>query len=186
MEYAGGISCNSGKYAIGEWLIAHTPLNGEVLDIGAGAGTYAVLLQQYPVEIDAVEAFEPSIQYIIDKYRTIYCVDICKFQYLQNYDTIIMGDVLEHLSAEDGPRVVKEALEHCRYLMVAVPFTYEQGAIANNTYEIHRQTDLNFKVMAERYPELHLLMYFDTIVQAGDAIEPIQYAYYYAKGALDE
>ena len=187
--YDGGSSCAAGKIGIISWILHNVPLKSSILDIGAGKGTYADLLQGHEYVMDAVEIYEPVTEKLVTKYRTCYCMNVCHFEFLQNYDLVIMGDVLEHLSVEDAQHVIREALQHTKLLLVAVPFMYEQDSFVDNPYEKHLQPDLNFVTMHKRYPELNLVLYVENDTELkwsnGDPFL-LRYAYYYAKGALHE
>ena len=71
-----------------------------MLDVGAGAGTYAhVFAQHFPhVERFAVEAWAPYIQEFAlnNMYTEVFNHDIRDHENF-NYDIVIFGDVLEHL-----------------------------------------------------------------------------------------
>jgi hypothetical protein len=136
--------------------------------------------------IDGVEIYGPAIQFIINKYRTVYNINAINFPFNEDYDLIIMGDVLEHLEMRDAQIFVQKALQHCKQLLVAVPFMYKQGPVEENVYEMHLQEDLNFQTMKERYPDLNLLLYIEDegcpFYSTGYSC--FVYAYYIAKGAL--
>lgn len=70
-----------------------------------------------------------------------------------------MGDILEHLSVQDAQTVLKNILQHCKYVLIAVPFMFEQEPIGGNPLERHLQPDLNLSTMQTRYPQLELLLY---------------------------
>lgn len=130
----------------------------EILDVGAGCGTYSLLLGDYFKNIDAVEVHKPNIdKYELEKkYRKVYNKDIREMEY--NYDLVIFGDILEHLEVEDAQKVLRYAIEHSKCVIVAVPYLYKQGIVEDNVYEIHKQDDLTKEIMEERYPELRLLI----------------------------
>ena len=132
----------------------------KVLDVGAGCGTYYNYLHDYFKHIDAVEVFKPNIDnYNLEMYYdNVYNVDILDFKYNKyDYDIIIFGDVLEHLSVEDAQNVLNYALDRCEEVIVAVPYELAQGVVEDNVYEIHKQPDLTPENVLERYPNLQLL-----------------------------
>ena len=143
------------KNDIREYLISNFPPNSKILDVGAGCGTYYYLLKDYFKDIEAVEVFKPNIIIydLKNKYHKVYNVDIKDFEY-GNYDIIIFGDVIEHLSIEEAQRVLEYAYNHSKDMIVAVPYLLEQGIEEDNIYEIHKQPDLTPKIMKERYPML--------------------------------
>ena len=63
------------KEELREYLINKYPPKSEILDVGAGSGTYALLLGDY-FELDAVEVYKPSADYIKERYRKVFNEDI--------------------------------------------------------------------------------------------------------------
>lgn len=151
-----------------------------ILDVGACDGVWSDLIRREvvpfvarPVLIDAVEAYKPNAARILDKYENVYVGQFQTYNYaFRQYDLIIFGDVLEHMTVADAQDALREAYEKdIDDVIVAVPYRYKQGAIYGNPYEVHVQDDLTPEIMAERYPLLELL--FEA--QAN-------YAYYHFKG----
>jgi SAM-dependent methyltransferase len=143
------------KEEIRKYLIEHYPPKSLVLDVGAGSGTYALLLGDY-FELDAIEVFKPSADYIEGRYRKVYNKNIKDYEY-EYYDVVMFGDVIEHLEVEEAQKVLEYALQRSKEVIVAVPYQYPQGEVDGNVYEIHKQDDLTPELMKERYPYLHLL-----------------------------
>ena len=123
--------------------------NMRILDVGPGAGTYAQLLAP-DFKMDAVEIFEPYIATynLRNLYNTVHLADIRDFD-VSNYDYLIMGDVLEHLSYEDSIKLLNRVKDK-KYL-VAVPYLYPQGAYYGNIHETHLQPDLTEEIVIQRY-----------------------------------
>lgn len=142
------------KKDIREHIINNFGKDSTILDVGPGVGTYATLLSEYN-NIDCVEIFQPYIdRYNLSKvYRKTYNANIVDFEY-ENYDIIIFGDILEHLSVPDAQKVLKYAYSRCKEIIVSVPYRYRQGIHEDNIYEIHLQDDLTPQLMHQRYPEL--------------------------------
>lgn len=153
-----GTSYTYYKTDVRNYVINNFKEEVEILDVGAGCGTYYDLLGEYFRNIDGVEAYAPNIErYRLEsKYRHIYNKDIRDFEYAY-YDIVIFGDVLEHLEVKEAQKVLKYAIEHSIEVIVAVPYMYEQGIVEGNVYEIHKQPDLTPENVLERYPELELL-----------------------------
>lgn len=149
-------SYNDGKDWVCRWIREHFGRDSQILDVGACDGKWRYLLKDYP-RMDAVEVWEPNCRQIAGLYRKIYHADIRTFSYPREYDLIIFGDVLEHMSTEDAQAVLREAWNRCTELIVCVPFLYQQGAIYGNPYEVHIQDDLTREIMTVRYPELDVL-----------------------------
>lgn len=129
-----------------------------VLDVGAGSGCYGEMLFGHFKKMDALEIFPNYVEMfqLKTKYNEVIIGDITNFDF-SLYDLIIMGDVLEHLSAEDAQNIIFQIQKNKQAVLVAVPYLYEQGAEFGNQHETHLQPDLTPAVMAKRYPELKLL-----------------------------
>ena len=146
------------KKEVREYLKNKFSEDATVLDVGAGEGTYYNYLGDYFKTMDAVEVFRPNIEQneLEMKYRDVYNIDIRDFEY-DFYDIIIFGDILEHLEVEEAKKVLEYADKHCKEMIVAVPYMYEQGIVEGNVYEIHKQDDLTDEIMLKRYPMLKTL-----------------------------
>ncbi len=101
-----------------------------IIDVGAGAGTYAKLLKPYvQSHFVGVEIFKDYIETykLKDLYDEIWLEDIRKYNSLQA-DLIIFGDVLEHMTKEEAISVWKVASQGCKYGIISVPIIhYPQG-----------------------------------------------------------
>lgn len=129
-----------------------------MLDVGAGAGKYSTLLKQFGT-IDAIEIFQRYIsEYnLLKKYSEIFCQDVMTFEKFNNYDLVILGDVLEHLSVENSVKILNKIFVSGASVIVVVPYLYAQGECYGNSYEEHLQPDLTTAVMLERYSVLKVL-----------------------------
>ena len=148
-------SYDFGKDTVVSWIRETFPANSEILDVGACDGKWAQLLPEYE-NMDAVEVFEPSANYIRGMYREVFNVDISDFKY-KHYDLIIFGDVIEHLTVENAQKVLRYAKRRCNDMIVAVPFLYPQGELYGNPYEAHLQPDLTAEIFAQRYTGFEVL-----------------------------
>ena len=152
------------RQPIREYLTKNFKPTDTVLDIGAGEGTYQHLLGDYFYTMDAVEIWHPYIAAfdLNTKYRNVFLTDIMEFEF-DFYNIIIIGDTLEHLSKEDGVKLIANIVTKCDELVVCVPFNLPQDGIYDptsdsfNPYEAHLQPDLNFDNFFERYPSLKFL-----------------------------
>ncbi len=154
------VSCPMWDGDLSKWIRKHYPEEETtILDIGAGNGKYRRLLGDYYDNMDAVEIWDDYIPQLKerDKYRYVFHCDARKFKFTEKYDIVIMGDVLEHMTIEDGQKLIDYILQNTRELIVVVPYMYPQHALYGNTYEIHLQPDLTPDNVTERYPQLHML-----------------------------
>src|SRR4030042_2303887 len=104
-------SSSEGKLFFKDWLKCFQPK--KILDVGAGVGTYAQLIKEVTAEyvnfkpnVSAVEVYEPYIGRfnLNSKYDNVYSGNITDEELLKNlgeYNLIIMGDVVEHISEDD-------------------------------------------------------------------------------------
>jgi 2-polyprenyl-3-methyl-5-hydroxy-6-metoxy-1,4-benzoquinol methylase len=142
------------KSQIRDYVLDNFDINNiSILDVGCGCGTYANVFPEVK-NIDGVEAYEYYVgRYDLkDKYRNVYVMDIMNFDF-EYYDIIILGDVLEHLTVENGQLLIDRIYNKCRQIIVSVPYQMSQFGL-ENTYETHIQSDLTEDIMRERYPKL--------------------------------
>jgi SAM-dependent methyltransferase len=146
------------KNEVRQHLIENFKKDISILDVGCGAGTYSRLLKDHFNNIDGVEIFENyfSMFNLYELYNNLFRISILDFDY-SNYDYIIMGDILEHLSIEESTKLLENIQELGIKTLVAVPYLYEQGEEFGNIYETHHQPDLTPEIFLERYPMMRLL-----------------------------
>lgn len=131
----------------------------KILDVGAGCGTYSHLLKANFPDMDGIEIFEQYIQMfdLRQKYNNLFVANILDFD-ISPYDLFIMGDVVEHMTFPEAKNLIEKIHRADKYMMIAVPYNYEQGAEFNNEYEIHKQPDLTKEIFLERYPCMKYLI----------------------------
>lgn len=141
-----------------EHLFDNFNIGIEILDVGPGSGSYGLLLSEAFDNVDCIEIHKLyRYQFQLDDvYRNVYIGDINEFDY-GNYDYLIFGDVLEHMSVDVAQKLITEITNKAIYCMVAVPYCMEQGAVGGNVHETHLQADLTHQIFLERYPQMRLL-----------------------------
>jgi hypothetical protein len=146
------------KQEVKEKIISCISAESKILDVGAGSGCYVEMLYGKFSKIDALEIFPKYIEIfnLHTKYDKVIEGNILQFDFY-GYDFLIMGDVLEHLSANDAQLLLSKVEDDGKSVLVAVPYLYEQGEEFGNVHETHLQPDLTPELMAERYPQLTLL-----------------------------
>ena len=129
-----------------------------ILDVGPGSGTYAKLLNPLGFQLDCVEVWEPYIQQfgLNDLYRKVILGNIMTTNFT-NYDYLILGDILEHLSTNDAIKLLESINSQKIKCLIAVPYLYEQDSFEGNKFEIHLQPDLTPEIVLKRYKSLKLL-----------------------------
>ena len=146
------------KSEIRQYFIHHVSTNKKILDVGPGKGTYSLLLMGLGYKMDCIEIWPPYVDEFAlkHKYDNVHIGNIIDFD-ISAYDFIILGDVLEHLSAKDAKELMNKIDSSGKECLVAVPYEMEQGEYYGNVHESHLQPDLTPEVIKNRYPSLHEL-----------------------------
>ena len=146
-----------------DYVLSTYDASANVLDVGAGWGKYRVLLGTMP-NVDACEVWEPTVdaERLRQLYRHVFVCDVVELTTSpwwpsSNYDLVIMGDVLEHITREDAQATVERVLYTSADLLVVVPFMYPQDEEDGNVYQRHLQDDLTPELMTVAYPQLELV-----------------------------
>jgi len=129
-------SSENGKAAIKKLMQRISPKTG--LDIGCGSGTYAKLFPD--VAWDGVEVWEPYFeQYgLRTLYDSLVLEDVRKWKPTKHWPVVILGDILEHMTAGEAVKVFKKLRKCCDYLIISIPIGhYPQDEYGGNPYEKH-------------------------------------------------
>lgn len=136
MPYSDG----QGKDTALVWYLQIQP--GTVVDIGAGAGTYARLMRpQHPGRWTAVEAWEPyagrfDLVEHYDEIRITDARDVGPEAFAA--DLVIAGDVLEHMTHDEARKLIATVKAAAANFIVSVPVLHlDQGDVYGNPYERH-------------------------------------------------
>lgn len=114
-----------------------------VLDVGVCHGKWGVLCDEYlrhwcgivPI-IDGVEVFEAYESRAWNTYRKIYLGNVMDFlEVVPNYDLVLIIDVIEHLSREDGLKLLSTIKGH--YIVSTPNYWNPQPAVGGNEHERH-------------------------------------------------
>ena len=129
-----------------------------VLDVGAGAGIWSDIITKIcpSVTIDAIEAWEPYIGEfdLTGKYNNVFLKDAREHDDF-NYDLVIFGDVLEHMSEEDAVALWGRAKSQAKYAIISVPIIhYPQGPHAGNPYEVHVVEDWTTEKVLKAFSDI--------------------------------
>jgi predicted TPR repeat methyltransferase len=150
-----------GKELIVSWIKEHADIH-RVLDVGCGEGTYPRLLKEkFPVLADAewwgIEVWTDYIErYDLNSlYDHILNQDARELDWSQlpEFDLVIFGDVLEHMTKEQSQALVDRALTKAKYVVISIPIHHcPQGAWGGNPYEIHVKDDWTHQEVMESFP----------------------------------
>lgn len=128
---------------------------GKLLDIGVGFGKYGLLAREYlelwkdggeyhkwERQIDGIEVFEPYLtpvhKYIYNNIFIGNALDILP-ALKDKYDLILMIDVFEHFTYQDGLKLLGECRKKGKNILISVPITMSaQEAVYGNEFETHK------------------------------------------------
>lgn len=129
---------------------------GSILDIGIGFGSMGVLFRQntdvrlsernpesyhsWPTRIDGIEIYEWYRNPVWQVYSNVYIGGALEvLDTLGKYDFVYCGDMIEHLSKEDGYKLIDKMLEHSNgWVEIATPSPApKQSPILGNDHEEH-------------------------------------------------
>lgn len=140
-----------------------------ILDVGVGFGRWGILFREFleiwersnyngdwKVTIDGVEIFEPYIKdYHKYFYSNIFIQDALEFLKLtdKKYDLIHFGDVIEHLTKNEGEEMIEIAMEKAKYVLINIPIgkNWPQDGTPDNLYEAHKSVWYNNDFTKYRY-----------------------------------
>lgn len=129
-----------------------------VLDIGKGFGKYGFLIHEYlgidntkrlnpslsmaqqsAVKIDAVEVDDDlMLPHLNQFYNEAFFGDVFSiYKNLDNYDLILMVDVIEHLEKEKAIELLKYFISKNSKILIATPIHFFQQELYKSDYEHH-------------------------------------------------
>lgn len=135
-----------------------------VLDVGPGRGTYARLLKPHGLIIDCVEIFPPYVDRykLHDQYRHVTIGD-ARTHDTFDYDLVIFGDVLEHMSRDDSTALWQRASQEAQWGLISIPIIcYPQGASHGNPYEAHIQEHVTPAMVRDDYGPFNIEHLYET------------------------
>lgn len=127
-----------------------------LLDVGAGAGTYAKLLaQDRPARLTALEVFEPYVEKygLRELYDEVLLGD-ARSTALPEADVVVLGDVAEHMTVEEAQDLWRRAGEAAkRAVYMSIPIVhYPQGELEHNHHEVHVVDDWDHDKVLAAFP----------------------------------
>jgi hypothetical protein len=159
------ISSGEGKLDFTSFINKHQP--SRVLDVGAGKGTYGILARICKEfdSLDAVEVWKPYIEdyNLKDIYHNVYESDIRSWENF-NYDLVVFGDILEHMTKEDAVSVWEKASKQAKYALISIPIIhYPQGHLLGNPYEEHVKDDWTSLEVLNTFPYIYKFEQYSTV-----------------------
>ena len=121
----------------------------KILDVGVGNGKWGFLCEEYLKYWCGITPFIYGVEPFSDyqnhynwaAYSDVYLVTIQHFleEVDEEFDLIIMSDVLEHLDKKEAYRVLKDLLKITKYVLISTPNGFrKQDECFDNKYEIHK------------------------------------------------
>ena len=146
------------KPEVKQYFKENIPTTKKILDVGPGEGTYSKLLRELGYKMDCIEIYEPYVETynLREQYDNVFVGNIVGFD-ISDYDFIILGDVLEHISELEAQKLIDSIVYSGKKCLVSVPYLMEQNESEGNVYESHLQPDLTPDVMKSRFSKLRPL-----------------------------
>lgn len=138
-----------------------------ILDVGAGAGKYGVLVRQIcpSARRVAIEVWHPYVDRfgLRDIYDEVIVQDVKAFELHTNFDVVFFGDVLEHMAKADAIATWERFSTATRYGVISIPIVpYPQGAAEGNPYEVHVVDNWTHDDVMESFPRIVSFATYDT------------------------
>jgi hypothetical protein len=77
--------------------------------------------------------------------------DVTNFE----YDLVILGDILEHMSESDAITLWDKISKQAKYAIISIPIIhYHQDAINGNPYEVHVEEDWTVEKVLEKFSHI--------------------------------
>jgi predicted TPR repeat methyltransferase len=129
-----------------------------VLDVGAGDGKWGGILKGKVKKIVALEVWLPLIEPLLQSglYDEVIEGNVRGFLDWDRFNTVILGDVLEHFCRKKGMRLVEtlKLISADVYLTIPISPCPQDGMVYGNPYETHHEqwkheelTALGFKLL---------------------------------------
>lgn len=124
-----------------------------VLDIGVGYGKWGFLIREaldwmpgrhdpaeWQTRITGLEAFEGYTSPLYDwVYDEVIYGDAHEFaRTCDGYDLVMMGDVIEHMTKDEGLELLDVLLAKCRNVVIATPVDFFTQEVLENPWEEHK------------------------------------------------
>lgn len=127
-----------------------------ILDVGPGKGTYGHELRAagHHAHLTASEIWPAYVELfgLRDLYDTVHVEDIRRRNAFQ-FDLVIFGDVLEHMTKEDAVTVWGKVREQARHALISIPVVhFPQGEEYGNPHEAHVKDDWTHTEVLDTFP----------------------------------
>jgi len=134
--------------------------DSRVLDIGCGDGKWSELLFHKVAKLDGLEVWLPYINTydLRSKYDTLYNIDMRHFETFENYNVVILGDVLEHIPYNDAVQFINKLKRHSLtvYLIIPISLCIQDGTVYGNPHETHVYQWTHEELKALGFSQIHV------------------------------
>ena len=138
-----------------EFLREEVPNPKRILDVGVGFGALGFLVREYfeakehlrftkaewKIELIGIEIYKKYVSVLQRHlYNRVIIGDVFKvIDSLGMFDAVLLGDIIEHFTKNEGHQLLKELFNHTKNIFIATPYGYkQQGAIGTNKHEAHK------------------------------------------------
>ena len=118
----------------------------KVYDIGAGAGKYGLMIRKNTIEVERLICIEIDKDYIekfklnniYDEVLQMSAMDLISEKFYDtNFDTVVIGDCIEHLKKSDGIDLLNFLVYRTKWILVQYPIKYLQNTFEGKHQEAH-------------------------------------------------
>jgi hypothetical protein len=129
-----------------------------ILDVGTGSGIWVQWLRFNGFDgiVNGIEIWEPYVERfnLRDQYSKLFVTDARTWTDY-DYDVVILGDVVEHMSKDDAVALIDKIAGQARFALIAIPIVhFIQGPEYGNPYETHVKDDWSHKEMLATFPQI--------------------------------
>jgi len=133
--------------------------NHRVVDVGAGDGRWGRLLKGKVRRLVAIEAWGKCVERyrLRDIYDEVCIEDARNFKNWDDFDVVILGDVLEHMFRIDAIKLTQIFKQKKLRVFLTVPITLciQNGTVYGNPYETHLDQWSHDELVALGWVRLH-------------------------------
>jgi len=133
--------------------------NQRVVDIGAGDGRWGCLLKGKVLKLVAVEVWGKYVERhgLRQIYDEVIVKDARNFEAWDDFDVVVLGDVLEHMPHADALKLIETLKRKKLRAFLTVPITPcpQDGTVYGNPYETHLDQWTHGELEAQGWKLLH-------------------------------
>ena len=119
----------------------------KIYDVGAGAGKYGLMINKYlkktvkesiAIEMDRDYIKKFKLNTIYSEVWSIPAAQLMTHEFYDtNFDTVILGDCIEHMKKSEGVDLLNFLVYRCKWILVQYPVKYIQNSVNGKFHEAH-------------------------------------------------